>query len=188
MKPTKNNRPFGKPLTKAQQVAAGGIFSSLALVAMLLGGLLPIATFTAPVFAGIMLLPVAVEVSTKFALLAYLAVSLLSTFLLPDKEMALFFVFIFGYYPILHPYLQRIRNKLLRIFAKLSLFNCALALIYGSLYLLLGPVFFQQQNFSSLWLVAGFWLLGNFVFIMYDTLIVRVKLVYFCYLRRHIFH
>lgn len=181
------NCPPGKKLSKAQQIAVGGIFSALALVVMLLGGVLPFATFVAPVFSGLFLIPVAVEVGTKFGLLAYAAVSVLSMLLVPDKELALLFIFFFGFYPILHPYLQRIRSKLLRITAKLVLFNLALALVYGTLYLLFGPAFFQQENLISVWFVTVLWFFGNLVFGIYDLLVVRLKFVYYCILRKRIF-
>ena len=72
----------------------------------------------------------------KMALTAYGAVSLLSLLFVPDKEVALVFVFLLGYYPLVKPKLERIRPKLLRGACKLLLCNGAVLAMYGLVLLL----------------------------------------------------
>ena len=72
------------------------------------------------------------------ALTAYGAVSLLSLLFVPDKEVALVFVFLLGYYPLVKPRFERIRLPLVRVLCKLLLCNGAVLTMYG-LVLLLVP-------------------------------------------------
>lgn len=72
-------------------MALGGVFSALALVSMLLSYLIPTATYACPALAGVMLIPVVIEVGKGWALCSYVAVSLLSFMIVSDKEMALCF-------------------------------------------------------------------------------------------------
>ena len=51
--------------SQSMRVALGGVFGALALTLMLLGGILPAATFAAPAFAGMLIVPVAIEFGMK---------------------------------------------------------------------------------------------------------------------------
>lgn len=179
--------PCGPKKSKSKQMALGGIFCALAILLMLMGGILPIATFTAPVFASLCLLPILIEMGVKTALLCYGAISLLSFMLVPDREAALFFVLLTGYYPILQPYFLKIRNRVLRILAKLLLFNLAVAAIYALLLLLFAPALQQDFAQHAVWFWGILLLLGNFTFLLYDILIDRVKFAYCCKVRPRLF-
>ena len=107
--------------------ALGGIIAALSVSIMLLTYLSPFFVYTAPQFAGVTLLVIVAELGYKWAFGAYAAISLLSLFLIADKEAAVFYVMLFGYYPILRGLIeQKIRNTALRVIVKLLLFNAAL--------------------------------------------------------------
>ena len=72
----------------------------------------------------------------QLALTAYAAVSLLALLFVPDKEVALIFVFLLGYYPLAKPKFERIRPAVLRIVCKLLLCNGAVLAMYGLVFLL----------------------------------------------------
>ena len=110
------------------KVALGGIVSALCLVTMFLAGILPALYLLLPMIAGVLLMIIAAEVSTGWALLTYVSVSLLSLFVTFDKEAALVFIMVFGHYPIIRPYLQNLRFRPMILAAKLVIFNvCAIA-------------------------------------------------------------
>ena len=69
------------------KVALGGIVSALCLVTMFLAGILPALYLLLPMIAGVLLMIIAAEVSTGWALLTYVSVSLLSLFVTFDKEV-----------------------------------------------------------------------------------------------------
>lgn len=75
-----------------------GMAAALCVALMLLGAVIPIAMFIAPALAGFLIATVCVECGRTMALTAYAAVSLLALLFVPDKEVALIFVFLLGYY------------------------------------------------------------------------------------------
>lgn len=163
----------------ARKMALGGIFSAVSVLIMLMGGMLPIATFSAPAFAGLCIIPIIAELGTKLALIAYAAISILSFLLVPDREMVLFFILLLGYFPVIQPYLQKIKNHILRYIIKLALFNASLAIIYAILLTLFTtPEAMQQLLHYSWWMLAGMLILANITFILYDILIDKVRIIY----------
>lgn len=84
----------------------GGIASALCLLLMILT-IIPIATYTMPALAGMVLIVVVIENGYSTAWMVYAAVGFLSLFICPDKEAAMLFVGFFGYYPILKGKLEK---------------------------------------------------------------------------------
>ena len=95
--------------SKSWAMAYCGMAAALSVVLMLLGAVFPIAMFIAPAVASFLIATVCVECGKTMALTAYGAVSLLSLLFVPDKEVALTFVFLLGYYPLAKPKFERIR-------------------------------------------------------------------------------
>ena len=89
----------------------GGIASALCLLLMILT-IIPIATYTMPALAGMVLIVVVIENGYSTAWMVYAAVGFLSLFICPDKEAAMLFVGFFGYYPILKGKLEKIRVRM----------------------------------------------------------------------------
>ena len=165
-----------------------GVFSALALIFMLAGGIIPIATFMAPALAGLCLIPVSHETGYKTGLLAYLAVSILALIMVPDREMSLFFLFLLGYYPILLPWIARLKNGLFRFLLKLALFNGSVACIYGLLLLVFAsPGLLAEFSSYAPW----FWLvllaMGNITFLLYDNLTIKLWIIYLRKIRKRFF-
>ena len=126
----------GRNNSIAFKVSLCGVITALGVSIMLLGGMLGVMTYAAPLIASAFLIPVIYEFRNGCALLVYAASSILAVLLCPEKELAFFYVFI-GYYPIIRPYFYSIKNKYLRIAAKLALFASAILLMYALLYFVL---------------------------------------------------
>ena len=122
--------------SKSWAMAYCGMAAALSVALMLLGAVFPIAMFIAPAVASFLIATVCVECGKTMALTAYGAVSLLSLLFVPDKEVALTFVFLLGYYPLAKPYFERIRPALLRAVCKLLLCNGGILAMYGLVLLL----------------------------------------------------
>lgn len=168
---------------KSRRMALCGMMAALAVAVMLMGGVIPLATFCCPVFASLALLPILVESGRKWTLMTYAAVAALSLMLCPDKEAALLFAFL-GYYPALKPSLDGIRKKPLRIAAKLGVFNLAA----GSMLLLAAFVLNMQaivSEYAAMGVIGGivFALLANVTMLMYDRMLVIMVAVYLRKLR-----
>lgn len=158
----------------ARQAALCGILAALALVIMLLGGLIPLATFCCPVLAGVLLVPVQERCGNRIALAWYGTVSLLACLLGPDKEAAAVFVFL-GYYPVLQQVLDR-WPKALGLLGRLLLFNGAICILYGLLiFVFTMPDVAAEFRSTSYWMLAAMLVLGNIVFLLFDQVLRRIR-------------
>jgi hypothetical protein len=173
-----------KTRKKAMQIAAGGVFSALCLLLMFLTGLVPFATYSLPMLAGAMLIAVVIENGRRAALMVYVSVSVLSMFIVPDREAALMFAAFFGYYPIAKENLERLKTRVGECIAKQLLFNTAIigsyliaAYLLGMSELLEGMGDFGQYT-AVILLVAA-----NGVFLLYDFALTRYISVYIRWFR-----
>ena len=140
--------------------------TALATVCLLLT-VVPVSEMALPALAGVMLIPVVVELERRYALTAYGTVSLLALFLVPSWEPKLLFIGFFGYYPVIKALIERRCRRATEWVLKLALFNVAAVLVYGALFAFfsLDPAEFAIGGRTMLWL----WLLlGNAVFALYD--------------------
>lgn len=163
---------------QSRRIAVSGILTALSVLLMLGGGLIPIATYAAPMAAAVLLLPLIFEFGRVTALTSYAAVSLVSLMLATDKEAALFYIFI-GYYPILKWDLDRIHGKPLRALAKFLVFNLALGLMYALLCFVL-HLDALTAEFAAMgpWLLIAFWAGLILCMFLYDRLLLPLSLLY----------
>ena len=148
----------------------GGIASALCLLLMMLT-IIPIATYTMPALAGMVLIVVVIENGYSTAWMVYAAVGFLSLFICPDKEAAMLFVGFFGYYPILKGKLEKIKKRSMEYLSKFSIFNLAMILNYLVIIYLFGIQDILEDvgplgKFSVLLLL----LMGNVVFLSMTSL------------------
>ena len=114
-------------MRESSKSALCGIIAALSVSIMLLTYISPFLVYAMPIFAGMFLIIILDEIGGKWAFGTYTAVSLLSFFLIADKEAAVFYVLLFGYYPILRTWLNhKIRNRFLVILIKFIVFNLSL--------------------------------------------------------------
>lgn len=164
---------------KSWAMAYCGIVAALCVALMLLGAVIPIAMFIAPAVAGFLIATVCVECGLQMALTAYAAVSLLALLFVPDKEVALIFTALLGYYPLVKPKFERIRPALLRGVCKLLLFNGAVLAMYGLIYLLV-PMGSISQELRTTAMAATLVTLamGNVAFLLYDRALHNMLMMY----------
>lgn len=163
----------------SKQVALGGVMGALCIATMLLGSIIPFATFVAPALAGIFIGLMGEEINLPTGLSMYIAVAILSLLLVPEKEMAFIFVFFFGFYPLIKPILQKPRLFIVRTMLKLLLFNVCIITMYA-LLLFVFPIASVVTEFAeySQFFIIGLLLLGNITFLMYDFALDRLLKVY----------
>lgn len=161
------------------RIALCGVMGAMAIVVMLMGSIIPIATFCAPMISSVLMMTVAIECGIKPALMLYAAVSLLVLILLPDREMAMVFFFLLGYYPMLKVYLERIKSAVFRLLAKLAIFNGAVFALYSTL-LYIFPIQALVEEFACIGkgFVAVLLLMGNIAFLIYDRALVAMAQLY----------
>lgn len=168
---------------RSSSVAFCGVMAGLSVTLMLASSFIPIATYCAPIYGGILLLPAMIEYGKKSAWTSFAATALISVLLCGDKEAAFFYLFI-GYYPIVKSQFDKIRPRALRIAAKLLFFNLSLGIMYVLLTLLLG--------FNALWgefvsvgigLFVAFVAVMNVCLMLYDKMLTPMALFYVYKLR-----
>ena len=102
--------------------------SALAAVIMLIA-YFPYLTVTVPALAGIAVMFVFVEAGAAYAVAAYIVSGTLAL-LLCEKEAAVLFVCLLGYYPILKAYIEKLKNRFFEWALKLLVLNAAAILSY----------------------------------------------------------
>ena len=150
---------------KSWAMAYCGMAAALSVALMLLGAVVPVLMFIAPAVASLLIATVCVECGKTMALTAYGAVSLLSLLFVPDKEVALVFVFLLGYYPLVKPRFERIRLPLVRVLCKLLLCNGAVLAMYG-------------LKTTALVVSLATLAMGNVAFLLYDRALHNLLQVY----------
>lgn len=161
------------------RVALGGIVSALCLVTMFLAGILPALYILLPMAAGVLMMIIAVEVSSSWAMLTYIAVSFLSMIITFDKEAALIFIMLFGHYPVLRLYIEKISLKGVQWLIKFAVVNaCIIAYFYVTVY-----IFGLDQmldEFGELGRYGAYIMLGmvNVIFVLYDINLDNIYRIY----------
>ena len=163
------------------QVAVGGVISALTLVLMMLTNIFPFGTYAFPVISGILLIPLFIEFGFKWSVLVYVVISALSVLFVLDKEAALFFVLLFGYYPVIKSYIERLKLKIFQYLIKLAIFNAMAVAIY---FLLLFVFGLPKDAFVlfGVNLPLVFLLVGNIFFVIYDY---AVNILVFQYVNKY---
>lgn len=161
------------------KIAFCGLMVALSAALMLSGGLIPIATYCAPMAAGLLLLPILLEYGQSTAWTAFAAAALLSLMLDADKEAAFFYLF-FGYYPIVKWKLdQGLKRKPLRIAVKLALFLAAFGVMYALLGFVLGmDAVIAEFREMGVGMLVGFAALFALCMLLYDKLLLPMLLLY----------
>ena len=172
----------------SRRMAVSGMMVALGTAVMLLGGVIPLATFCCPALAGLMLIPLVFDCGRTYAWSAWAAIALLGLMLCPDKEAALLFVFL-GYYPILKWDLDaRLRRRWLRRLVKLLIWNIAIGAMYALIfYVLKLDAIMADYRDATLAMTAATLLLGNVTLAMYDVALLRFAAIYIARLRPRLF-
>ena len=159
-------------------VAFCGMTAGLSAVIMLLGGVIPIATYAVPMLCGLLLLPVLMEFGKTAAWATFFSTAALTLLLGFDKEAAFFYLFI-GYYPILKWQMDKIHPKGLRLIAKLLLFSGAMAIMYALLSLLF-PLGAYLEEFREMGAVMtiGFAVMYLLCMLLFDRMLMGCVMIY----------
>lgn len=162
-------------MKKSKQTAAAGVLSALSVVLMFFGSVVSVLSYIMPLLSGLLMIIAMESINRKTALSIYACVSLLSLFLLSDKECALLYAAFFGYYPIIRSELDKIKNRLLLWIMRVILFN--VSIVFSQLICVF--VFrIPFDDFLEKWGIAVLLLLANLLFVMYEKLLAMLIVLY----------
>jgi len=145
---------------KSSQIAKGGIFAALSLILLYLSSVLPTNKLFILGIASCIIPLSLITTGIKNTFIVYLAVSLLSLFIIPSKLISIAYILIFGAYGFVKYFIEKLRNILLEFVLKLLYFNISSAIIIF-IYKL---VFLKIPN-VNIYLVI---LIMEVAFIVYD--------------------
>ena len=169
------------------RIAVCGIIAALSLVFMMMTSLVPIGTYAMPCLAGILISCIVVEYGYGWAIGVFCVTAVLSTLLAGDKEAVIYFIALFGYYPILKGAFEfKIKNRAVQYILKFAVFNvAAIGSFFVATWLLSIPTDeFTVFGFYVPWV---FLIAGNIFFLLYDYAITVFVMQYVRRLRGKIF-
>jgi hypothetical protein len=181
-----NERAERRPTT-AFCVALGGIITALVSLLMFCATMFPMLDYAIPAYAGFLMVVVIVEAGSKWAVLTYCSCAVLCPLITPDYEANLLFIIFMGYYPFLYVYLERLRNRQLRIALKLVIFNTAV-IIYAMLfqYIFTSVNLFEGMESLGKWAAPAMLIFANAFFVIYDRLLGQLIGLYTGWFRKKI--
>lgn len=171
-------------MSQSAKTAIGGITAALSVVLML-PTVMGLWTYALPAFAGILIMFTIIELDKKWAVGIFVAVSLLSLILLPNKEAAVFYLCFFGNYPIIKCLLESTKMpRVLEYIIKFIVFN-AEVLLAGFIMIKVFGV--PMAEFLGIEGEGAFWVqyalpitlvVGNITFLLFDKLLTMMVTIY----------
>ena len=163
-----------------KKIVVAGVLAALSVIILYLGCAIEVLDLTMSAIVSLLVVVIVIEMGYKYAWLTYIATSILSIILLPQKSPAIFYACFMGFYPIIKSYLERINSALVRWIIKLVVGNAALALMFILMSL------FLPDEFEGGWLMLVTYLLGIIAFLMYDVALSKLITLYFVRIRDRI--
>ena len=157
-------------MEQTKRLAVCAMMAAVSVVLMLLGAVLQLGTYAAPLLTGMLLIPIGNRYGRKYQVMLWIVISVLSFMLVPGVEQNLMFAGLFGWYPIVYPRLQKL-PRLLRLPVKLLLFNGVVIAMEAALIWLIAP---EAMSMGMAFLLLA---LGNVTFMLYDYLIPKTELL-----------
>lgn len=168
----------GERMRNSAKTALGGMIAALSIITMLLTAVIPYLTYALPAISGVLLVLMVIEINKKWAVCTYVAVSILSFLILPDKEAAMMYTAFFGCYPIVKPVLEaKIHNNILCWAAKAVFFNAAAVAAYLIIIYVFGIPLEEMEEMGK-WAIPALLGMGNLMFVLYDICITRMVSLY----------
>lgn len=162
---------------QTMQVAFSAVVAALSTVIMAMAGVIPVATVALPALSGLCVIPVVYEFGVRWGFGVFAVVSVLSFFLVADREAALMYVVFFGYYPVLFAFFGRIKKLWLRVMVKVLVFNTAMVLETLAALFVLG-IPYEALFFGGVWGILLMLVLLNLLLFIYDYTIPGLIIMY----------
>ena len=153
---------------------------ALSIIILYIGSMFQTLDLTMSAIVSLLVVVIVIEMGYSYAWLTYVATSILSLVLLPQKTPAIFYACFMGFYPIIKSHVERINSAVLRWIIKLVVGNVALV----AMFLLLS--IFVPEEFVGGWMLVATYVLGLTAFIMYDIALTKLISLYFARIRDRI--
>ncbi len=171
-------------MKQSQKCAIGGIVAALSLVMMISVAIIPFLTYALPAAAGVLIIFIVIEIDKKWAFGVYATVAILGMLLVPEKEVAVMYLALFGYYPILKSVIESKFPLILEWIVKIILFVATMAGSYFLMIKFMGVTIDETEEFGVMAypILLG---MGAFAFIMYDIALTKTITLYIKKWQKH---
>ena len=167
-------------MRQTKKVTLSAMIVALGTVFMVLGGFIEVLDLSVCALASLLVVFAYIEIGKPYYWLVWICTSLATFLLSPGKQLWILYLAIFGIYPILKAFFERIKNRSLWLVLKLVYINIVLvAFTFVWEFVFSVPLFvFDNKLF-----VAGAYAVVNVGFIAYDAFISVMVRLYFVKLR-----
>lgn len=165
-------------MNRSVRIAFCGAAAALQIALLFLTNLFPTATLGLTALAGVLLMPVVIEIGMRWGWCVFGISSVLSWILLTDKEAYLLFLLFFGYYPVLKACVEKyISKKPLCWLVKLLAVNLAAVVdVLAVVFVLRLPI--ESVFTFGIILPVLLWIGLNVVFVVYDMALSGLVMIY----------
>ena len=132
-------------MSQTKKLTLSAIMVALGAAVMAVGALFEVMDLTTCCFASLLIMFIYIEIGSPYTWLAWLATSLAVLLIAPAKLVWAEYLFIFGIYPILKAYIERLRRPLW-LPIKAAFFAVVICGAYLVCELLLGIPFFEVES------------------------------------------
>ena len=168
----------------AKTAAFAGVLTAMSVVLLFVGVIVSPLSYVLPIATGLLMILLIESVSVKSALLTYFSTSFLSFILFGGKETVLFYVFFFGYYPILKAVMESKLRPVLCWVLKIGSFLLTMVVSYFLMIKLMGVTIDEIDEFGvmAIPMLLG---LGTFAFVLYDIALSKLVTLYMLKWRKY---
>lgn len=170
-------------MRQTKKLTLSAILTALGAAVMIIGSVVEVMDLTVCAFASLIMVFVYLEIGSPYTYLVWICTSLCSALMFPGSIVWVEYLLVFGIYPILKAYIERL-PRWSWLIVKLLYVNATFWAIFGVVELLLGLPFFED---GALIMKAVTYLLVNVAFIAYDAFITVMVKFYYDRLRRRFF-
>ncbi len=159
--------------SEIKKLALCAMLVATAVILNLLSSIFPTMSLSILAISALATAVALLECGYKYALLVYAAVAILSFFIVPDRGFTVFYVFLFGHYPITKFVAERIGNPLVSWVIKFICANALFSVIYFFFFGYIG-VYDKLTKGGA----VGYFLIFNIAFVLYDICMTRLVRIY----------
>ena len=161
-----------------RRISLAAMLGAFTLLFLYIASVIPVGKFAMYFLSSVFVAALMVEYDTGLAFLMFVAVSLLSFLILPDRTRVFYYIIFFGHYGIGKHFIEKIKDKVIAFVVKLIYFNAAIALMY----LIASAILLSDVDFKlPLWALV---IIAQVVFIIYDYLYSFVTQYYYQHIRK----
>jgi len=160
-----------------KRIVVAGVLVALSVIILYLGCAIEVLDLTMSAIVSLLVVVIVIEMGYNYAWLTYVATSILSIIMLPQKTPAIFYACFMGFYPIIKSYIERIKSALLRWIVKLIIGHAAIGVMFFCIS------YFTPDEFEGGWIIVTTYVLAVLAFVMYDIALTKLITFYFLKLR-----